>query len=149
MSCPELSYTYNLEYTELDSSNCSTLSEPSQLFLIEPPDFQVVTNPGGLQIQKELTWIDLLEAIIWLLILFSIELNVRLQDRGVATGPWIKGLTFSKFVLYSLLWGAAAYWIYRGHYIYAWDEFVWIAGFAAIEMNMVKWRQEIIESTDA
>jgi len=27
--------------------------------------------------------------------------------------------------------------------MFAWDEFVWIAGFTAIEMNMVEWREEI------
>jgi hypothetical protein len=27
--------------------------------------------------------------------------------------------------------------------MYAWDEFVWITGFVAIEMNMAKWREEI------
>jgi hypothetical protein len=42
-----------------------------------------------------------------------------------------------------LLWAAAGYWIYRGHYMFAWDEFVWIAGFVAIEMNIVEWRNEI------
>jgi hypothetical protein len=27
--------------------------------------------------------------------------------------------------------------------MFAWDEFVWIAGFMAIEMNVVDWRNEI------
>jgi len=27
--------------------------------------------------------------------------------------------------------------------MFAWDEFVWIAGFVAIEMNIVEWRDEI------
>jgi hypothetical protein len=27
--------------------------------------------------------------------------------------------------------------------MFAWDEFVWIAGFVAIEMNIVEWRNEI------
>jgi hypothetical protein len=30
--------------------------------------------------------------------------------------------------------------------MFAWDEFVWIAGFIAIEMNVVEWRGEIRES---
>jgi hypothetical protein len=52
-------------------------------------------------------------------------------------------------VQYSLLWGAAAYWIYRGHYIYAWDEALWILGFMAIGMNLKEWRQEIEEEAAA
>jgi hypothetical protein len=27
--------------------------------------------------------------------------------------------------------------------MFAWDEFVWSAGFVAIEMNIVEWRNEI------
>ncbi|MGK0501099.1 MAG: hypothetical protein ACJAYG_002753 [Oceanicoccus sp.] len=146
LSEQDLSFTYNLEYTELDTINCATLTTPSELFLIEPPDFLVVTSSEGLAIEKQLIWIDLFEAITWLLILFTIELNVRLQDRGIAKGGWITGLTYSKLLLYGLLWAAAGYWIYRGHYMYAWDEFVWITGFAAIEMNMAKWREEINEA---
>jgi hypothetical protein len=139
----ELTFVYNLEYTELDSVNCATLSGPSQFSLIEPPDFLVVTNSAGLLIEKQLIWIDLLEALTWLLILFTIELNVRIQERGISKGVWITSLTYSKLMLYGLLWAAAGYWIYRGHYMYAWDEFVWITGFVAIEMNMAKWREEI------
>jgi hypothetical protein len=142
----DLSFAYNLEYTELNAINCASLSLPSEFFLIEPPDFLVVTNSEGLLIEKQLFWIDLAEAIVWLLILFSIELNVRLQDKGIASGAWIRGLAFTKLLLYGLLWGAAAYWIYRGHYMFAWDEFVWIIGFSAIEVNMAKWRQEIIDA---
>jgi hypothetical protein len=119
------------------------LSGPSQFSLIEPPDFLVVTNSAGLLIEKQLIWIDLLEALTWLLILFTIELNVRIQERGISKGVWITSLTYSKLMLYGLLWAAAGYWIYRGHYMYAWDEFVWITGFVAIEMNMAKWREEI------
>ncbi len=39
----------------------------------------------------------------------------------------------------------AAYWGYLAHWLYVWDELVWIAGFAAIEMNVVEWRDEILE----
>ncbi len=142
----ELSFGYNLEYTELDGSNCNELSVSSAFFLIE--DELVVTNSEGLIIEKQLVWIDLFEAITWLLILFTIELNVRIQDKGIASGRWITSLTYSKMLLYGLLWAAAGYWIYRGHYMYAWDEFVWIAGFSAIEINMAKWRDEI-NNTDS
>ncbi len=143
LSDNNLSFTSNLEYTELDGKNCSDLSHESNFFLIEPPEFLVVTDGEGLVIEKQLVWVDLLEAIVWLFILFSIELNVRLQDRGIATGTIVSGLTYTKILLYGLLWAAAAYWIYRGHWMFAWDEFVWIAGFTAIEMNMVEWREEI------
>ena len=51
----------------------------------------------------------------------------------------------AKYLLYGSLWLAIAYWIFRGHFMFAWDEFVWIAGFIAIEINVAEWRQEIID----
>jgi len=87
--------------------------------------------------------LDLVEAITWLIILLCIEVIVRLQDRGTTRGLAIRSASGIKFVLYLLLWGVAAYWIYRGHYMYAWDEALWILGFFAIEMNISDWKKEI------
>ncbi len=52
----------------------------------------------------------------------------------------------SKVVLYGALWFAAAYWAYRGHWLFSWDEALWILGFVAIGMNLSEWRKEIEES---
>ena len=139
----DLSYASNLVYSEINSSNCASLSSANQFFYVDPPTFFIVEDAAGLAIEKQLAWIDIFEAIIWLLILLSIEVAVWLQDRNIGQGIIFKGLGIAKLCLYSLLWAAAGYWIYRGHYMFAWDEFVWIAGFVAIEMNIVEWRDEI------
>ena len=139
----DLSYAFNLPYSEINSSNCASLSSANQFFYVDPPTFFIVEDAAGLAIEKQLAWIDMFEAIIWLLILLSIEVAVWLQDRNIGQGIIFKGLGIAKLCLYSLLWAAAGYWIYRGHYMFAWDEFVWIAGFVAIEMNIVQWRDEI------
>ena len=140
----DVSFATNLVYTLLDTSNCENLSNGSQFFYIDPPTFIIVTDSAGLIIERQLAWVDLLEAISWLLILLTIEIMVRLQDRNISEGPAISGLNAAKILLYTLLWGAIAYWLYRGHLMFAWDEFVWIAGFVLIEMNIAEWRQEII-----
>jgi len=139
----DLSYASNLVYSEINSSNCASLSSTNQFFYVDPPTFFIVEDAAGLAIEKQLAWIDIFEAIIWLLILLSIEVAVWLQDRNIGQGLIFKTLSITKWCLYSLLWAAAGYWIYRGHYMFAWDEFVWIAGFVAIEMNIVEWRNEI------
>jgi hypothetical protein len=141
-----VSYAANLLYTDVDAGNCGQLSSASQFFYIDSPENIIVNSSAGLVIERELAWVDMLEAVIWLLILLAIEMTVRLQDRGIAEGAAIKSLNTAKFSLYSLLWCVIFYWIYRGHWMFAWDEFVWIAGFIAIEMNVVEWRSEIIES---
>ena len=139
----DLSYASNLVYSEINSSNCASLSSANQFFYVDPPTFFIVEDAAGLAIEKQLAWIDIFEAIIWLLILLSLEVAVWLQDRNIGQGLIFKTLSITKWCLYSLLWAAAGYWIYRGHYMFAWDEFVWIAGFVAIEMNIVEWRNEI------
>lgn len=136
-----ISYGYNLEYTELDAANCASLSTDTRFHLIE--EGAVVTDSAGLAIERQLVWIDLAEAAAWLVILFCIELVVRLQDRGITSSAHIRLASATKLLLYGFLWSAAAYWIYRGHYMYAWDEALWILGFFAIEMNISDWKQEI------
>ena len=146
MVSEDVSYAFNLVYTEINQSNCASLSTATQFFYVDPPTFLIVEDHAGLVIEKQLAWIDLFEAITWLVILFTIEVAVWLQDRNIGKGFIFKVLKATKLSLYSLLWTAVAYWIYRGHYMFAWDEFVWIAGFTAIEMNMVEWRKEINEA---
>jgi hypothetical protein len=141
----DISFVTNLLYTELDKVNCNTLSTASQFFYLEPPQFLIVTDAPGFIIEKQLAWFDLLEIFVWLMIILTIEIIVRLQDRKITSGNLIKRLNITKGILYSMLWIVIFYWIYRGHYMYAWDEFVWIAGFMAIEMNVVEWRDEIQE----
>jgi len=143
----DLSYAINLVYTEIDSENCHNLSSATQFFHTDIPEHLIVSDSAGLVIEKELAWIDFFEVVVWLLILATIEASVWLQDRGVASGLKIKSLNLSKFVLYSLLWGAIFYWIYRGHWMFAWDEFVWIAGFITIEKNVSEWRDEINDAS--
>ena len=145
----DVSCATNLLYTVLDASNCQNLSNGSQFYYTDPPNFIIVTDSAGLIIERQLAWVDLLEAISWLLILLTIEIMVRLQDRDISEGPVISGLNAAKVLLYSLLWGAIAYWVYRGHLMFAWDEFVWIAGFVLIEMNIAERRNEIIEDDQA
>jgi hypothetical protein len=140
-----VSFTSNLLYTELNAVNCHTLSTASQFFYIEPPNTLIVTDNAGFIIAKELAWFDLMEISTWMLIILTIEIIVRLQERNITRGTLIKRLNITKFFLYSILWIVISYWIYRGHWVYAWDEFVWIVGFMAIEMNVVEWRDELDE----
>lgn len=142
----DVSYAYNLVYTEVSADNCATLSSASQFLYIDPPTFFIVQDPAGLRIETQLIWVDIVEAITWLLILATIEVTVYLQDRGIIKGLLLKTVNNAKFLLYTILWCAIFYWIYRGHYMFAWDEFVWIVGFVAIEMNVVEWRKEINQS---
>jgi hypothetical protein len=58
----------------------------------------------------------------------------------------ITSLNYLTVALYGFLVCNAAYWAWKGHWVYAWDELLWIGGFVAIEMNLSEWRDEIDEA---
>ncbi|MHA7817373.1 MAG: hypothetical protein ACX93N_12925 [Pseudohaliea sp.] len=140
----EVAWAFNLAYTPLDAANCRNLSDASAFFLIEQDT--LVTDAAGLAIERQLAVIDVIEVVAWLLILFFIELAVRLQDRGITQGTLFRAARIGKAGLYTVLWLCAAYWLYRGHWVFAWDEALWILGFIAIDGNLEEWREEIEET---
>jgi len=137
----EISYTRNLEYTIIDKANCEQLAQGPEFYQVEGA---VYTDQAGFATARQLAWVDLIEALAWLLVLFTIELAVWLQERNI-TGGRLMMVSFSGKALYGLIFGAAVYWAYKGHWFYTWDELLWIGGFFAIELNMKLWREEIIE----
>ena len=137
----DLSFVRNIEYTTITAENCNALSSAGQFFYTEPG--LVVSDAEGLALEQRLALVDWLEVVVWLLILATIEIMVRLQDRGITRGRFVTAIESSKLFLYTGLWAMAAWWAYLGHYYYAWDETLWIVGFFAIEANMNEWKKEI------
>ena len=140
----EISFTRNLEYTVIDQSNCEQLAEGPVFYPVEDTVF---TDQSGFITSRQLAWVDLIEALSWLLVLLTIEMAVRLQERGI-TGGRLMMVSYSGKALYGLIFGAAVYWAYKGHWFYTWDELLWIGGFFAIELNMKMWRDEIAEQAE-
>lgn len=142
----DVSYAYNLVYTELNTTNCQILSTASQFYYLDAPENIIVSDSAGLNIETNLAWADVIEVVAWLIILLTMELTVRIQDRGIATGTKLKVLKIVKLMFYLILWAIIVFWLDLEHWMFAWDEFVWISGFFVIEMNMSQWRDEIIEA---
>ena len=137
----DLSFIRNLSYSVIDAESCLNLSMENVFYYTEPNI--VVTDTSGLNLEKNLALVDLLEVLVWLMILATIEIMVWLHDRSITRGIIINFIKISKYILYSSLWLMAAYWAYLGHYYFAWDEAVWIVGFISIEMNVSQWKDEI------
>lgn len=142
-----LSFARNLEYWEIEADNCASIATTLPLYNFDQG--QLVTDAAGLRVEWELAWADFFEVLLWIFILFFIEVMVRLQERGVTKGPLLKTARIGKAVLYAFLWLIAAYWAYGGHWVFAWDETLWILGFVAIGMNLSEWRDEIEEDAAA
>lgn len=141
----DLSFVRNLAYTEIDLENCLTLSSGEIFYFTEPA--LVVSDISGLRLEKNLALVDILEVLVWLLILMTIEIMVWLQDQSITRGSLVSFIKRAKYILYGSLWSMAAYWAYLGHYYFAWDEALWIIGFISIEMNVSDWKREIEKNT--
>lgn len=140
----DLSYVYNLDYTLIESGNCESLSDETQFYQLGK--HPLISTFDGLQLERRLAWADLIESIVWLIIVLSIELSVRLQSRGVTSGPARSAAFAARLSSYTILTLLCIYWGSLGHWLYVWDNFLWVAGFAAIEMNVNEWRDEILSN---
>jgi len=93
--------------------------------------------------ERFLAWLDMIEVSCWFIIMILIEMNIRLQDKGITEGPLIRAANYTKLFLYTTILCIGVYWALNDHLLYFWDELLWIGGFAAIEMNVSDWRDEI------
>ncbi len=142
-----VSYVYNLEYTEINQETCDELSSDSRFYWVaEDP---VVSDMEGLNLERDLAAADLAEVVFWLLVLLAIEIVVRLQGHGITRNRVIQVANAVKLLMYTSLIGLGIYWATLSHWLYLWDELVWIGGFAAIEMNINEWRHEILDRQTA
>ena len=139
----DVSYVYNLKYTKVTRETCDELSAASEFYWVGKDP--VVTDMAGLSLERSLGWADLYEGIAWLLAILAIEMVVRLQDRGVTGGALMKTANWAKYLLYLSIMGVGVYWASLSHWLYLWDEFLWIGGFMAIDMNLSDWRKEIVD----
>lgn len=135
------SYTFNLDYVPIDDDTCATLPDDRTIYPVEPT---AVTGPAGVEHERVRRWIDLQDAVTWLLVMFTIELAIALQERNI-TGGTLMLVSFAGKAFYGLLFLHAGYWAWQGHWVYAWDQVVWIGGFFAIELNVRDWREELNE----
>ena len=97
----------------------------------------------GLALERQLAWADLYEGVAWLLAILAIEVVVRLQERGITGGTLMRTANWGKNLLYASILGVGVWWASLSHWLYLWDEFLWIGGFMAIGMNLSEWRKEI------
>jgi hypothetical protein len=138
----DVSFVYNLVYTEVTAETCTQLTNETAFYRLG--DNPLVSTYAGLELERDLAWSDLIDAIVWLAIIFAIEVVVRLRQRGITSGRLQLTAQSARLLGYGVLFMLSVYWAALGHWLYTWDTFIWIAGFAAIEMNVSEWRKEIL-----
>ena len=137
----EISFGKNFRYEIVTSENCGSLSGDTVFYM---PDPSVITDSDGYELEKKQAWVDFQDAVMWLLVVWAIELAVWLQNRDI-TGGVLMVVSHAAKLGYAVLFVHAGFWAWTGHWVWAWDQFLWIAGFWAIEMNLSEWREEIRE----
>lgn len=138
-----VSFVYNLAYSPITRESCSNLSDQSAFFWLGA-NSPLVTTEAGLQLARSLAWVDVIEIIAWLVVILSIETVVRLQGNGVTRGAVTTAANMAKWLGFLILLMLAIYWASLSHWLYTWDTFVWIAGFAAIDLNISDWREQLV-----
>lgn len=125
----EVFYTYNLNYTLIDSDNCKAFAVNALDYYLEP---NVISDKAGYQLAGWHAWFDFQDALLWLLVVAVIEWSLWLRHQGRPLGrlPLIAGMT------YGLLLIDGGFWMFHGHYLYVYDQLLWIFGFWAIEANL-------------
>lgn len=128
------------EYTVVTAANCADWSTATEFFRF--PDAAAVVDAASLSEIVRLAWVDVINAGVWLLVVLLLEIDVRLQEHGRFEGLALRASTVSKYVLYSTLFAAAAYWGFKGDFLDFWDAFLWLVAFVFIELNVFAWHQE-------
>jgi hypothetical protein len=135
------SYAVDLdEYELLTSANCSALSGADSFMQLS--GLRAVVDAAGLTDITRLAWVDVVNAGVWLLVVFLLEVDVRLQDNHRYYGIAVRVSTLLKYLLYSILLAAAVFWGVKGDFVDFWDAFLWLVAFVFIEKNVFEWRQE-------
>ena len=132
--------TNQWEFIDITSENCTSLSDGGPYYRVAN-EVSLVDESllGHLRFQG---WVDVQNAIVWLIVVFLIEVEIWLQNRDRFSGRTTNNVRTAKSLFYAVLIFNILIWFYQGYPRYAWDAFLWIFGFWAIELNLAEWELE-------
>ncbi len=134
------------EYEALGLENCAALAQEGALYRLDSAAILAAPSAWGAAVR--LAWVDVVNSATWLLVVLLLELDVRLQIRGILEGAWRAFSRYAKYLLYAVLFAAALYWGVEGTFLDFWDAFLWLVAFIFIEMNLFEWREELEEERE-
>ncbi len=123
------------EFKIIEEENCDKLAKGTKFYLHNTKS--VYTDNHFLNETNWLASINVINSLSWLLIVFLLELDLRLKRH---INP---RLTFylKKFLYLTLLF-CAVYWGVYGDFLEFWDAFLWIVAFVFIELNILNWGKD-------
>ncbi len=136
-----------ITYREITSANCKELSDDSRFYHIA--DEVSVVDASTLQHIRWMGWVDVVNAIVWILVVLLIELEVWLQAADRFSSLALTVARQTKSFLYLILILNGFIWAFTHYWLYAWDAFLWIFGFWAIELNLAEWERDRLQELKA
>lgn len=132
-----------ITYVEITSANCRELSGGDRFYHVGN-EISVV-DEATLDHLRFQGWVDVENAYVWLIVVFLIEVELWLQNRDRFFSPLMGAVRQTKSFFYALLILNMFVWFYQDYTRYAWDAFLWIFGFWAIELNLAEWEEDRLE----
>jgi len=130
------------EYLPIDAVACAAL-QGQELFRVAGTE--IIGTAEALRAAIRLTWVDIVNATDWLLVVVLLEVEVLLQLRDRLTDRLIRVFKYLKVLLYGTLFAAALYWLVYADFLDFWDAFLWLVAFIFIELNIFQWHAETEE----
>lgn len=132
-----------IEYELITPENCGVM--PAAEVLVRVGEDSSVIAPESLPGIRFLSWVDVVNAWVWILVVLLIEVEIHLQWEDRYGSRLLRFVRAAKTLSYLVLIGNGFIWIVTGYPLYTWDAFLWIFGFWAIELNLAEWEQERLE----
>jgi len=120
------------EFISLAAFNCELLPP----VLMQISSFNIVAALDTLTNVQYLTWLDLINAGAWILVVAVLELELYLLQSKYSSKRVINSILVIKISLYSVLLAAAIYWGFAGDFLDFWDASLWLFAFIFIELNI-------------
>ncbi|MFT5710766.1 MAG: hypothetical protein ACI8QT_001465 [Halioglobus sp.] len=132
------------KYVPVDVNSCLKLgSDFSRI-----NGFDIIADAETLRAVQYLAWVDIFNSAAWIGVVIVLEIEVRLQLRGILSGRIMGINKFFKLLMYTILLFAAVYWGLKGDFLDFWDACLWLFAFIFIEMNVFEWQYETTQEEE-
>jgi hypothetical protein len=119
---------------ELTAENCRAFADEQ---VYKAPSDHLVATRANLTANQWLAWVDVANAVAWLLVILIFQIEIFLDQLEKLTRPWLVFCTGTKVLLYLVLAGNALYWTIYSNFIDYWDAWIWLVAFVLIDMNLL------------
>lgn len=140
------SYALGLDdYKDLTAETCA--DAPAGALWVNS-DVSMVAERNVLTSIRQNAMTDVVNAGTWVLVVLVLWADVWLQLGGGISQRLYTLNVYVKGALYGVLIVCALYWMWLWAWIDAWDAWLWILAFFAIELNLFSWHEEVQNEQD-